>query len=126
MISGANMILQKTKQIIIVNGALKLTTEKLVAQLKQASAGAFRAADADARKMWLVAGRPKVIARTLGEDDFYDLLLKAQRRKLPLYRVGDGTLGIGPTCEAQIEQLTTLIDLYMWVRQNALNAVPLR
>lgn len=126
MISGTNMILQKTKQIIIVNGALKLSTEKLVAQLKQASAGAFRAADADARKMWLVAGRPKVIARTLGEDDFYDLLLKAQRRKLPLYRVGDDTLGIGPACEIQIEQLTMLLDLYMWVRQNALNAVPLR
>lgn len=124
--TSSTQLLQKTKQMIIVNGALKLTTDKLVAQLQQASAGAFRAADADARKMWLVAGRPKVIARTLGEDDFYDLFLKAQRRKLPLYRVGDGTLGIGPACEAQIEQLTTLLDLYMWVRQNAINAIPLR
>lgn len=118
---SSTQTLQKTKQIIIVNGALKLSTEKLVENLQQASAGAFRAADANAKKMWLVAGRPKIIARTIGEDDFYDLLLQAQRRKLPLYRVGDGTIGIGPACEIQIEQLTTLIDLYMWVRQNALN-----
>lgn len=121
---SSTQTLQKTKQIIIVNGALKLSTEKLVENLQQASAGAFRAADANAKKMWLVAGRPKVIARTIGEDDFYDLLLQAQRRKLPLYRVGDGTIGIGPVCEIQIEQLTTLIDLYMWVRQNALNTTP--
>lgn len=118
--------LQKTKQIIIVNGMLKLSTEKLVTHLQQASAGAFRAADANARKMWLVAGRPKVIARTLGEDDFYDLLSRAQRRRLPFYRVGDGTLGIGPVCEMQIDQLTMLLDLYGWVRQNALNKVSLR
>ncbi len=126
-------ILRNMKQMIIINAVLKLPKEKLVAHIFQASVGAFiEAAKAD-RKTWLKEGRPKIILKALSEDDFQDLLLKAERRKLPIFRVEDvdasptsgiACVGIGPVCDTQIEQLTMVFDFYGWVRQNALNARP--
>lgn len=126
-------IFKNMKQMIVVNAALKLSTEKLAVQMARASAGAFIEADQLDRKIWLKEGRPQIVLKALSEDDLQDLLSKAERRKLPIYRVANGgqvdsgagslaCIGIGPVCDTQIEMLTMVLDFYGWVRQNALNA----
>ncbi len=119
------------KQMIIVNVALKVPKEKLAVQMARASAGAFIEANKFDRKVWLKAGRPQIVLKALGEEDLEDLLSKAERRKLPIYRVnntdistdpGIACIGIGPVCDLQIEQLKMVLDFYGWVRQNAMNA----
>ena len=127
----ATQTFQNMKQMIIVNAALKLSSQKLATQMALASSGAFIEATKTDRKIWLKEGRPKIVLKALSEDDLQDLLAKAERRNLPIFRVKDTDapttdgltcIGIGPTSEAQIEELTTLLDFYGWVRQHALNA----
>ena len=125
-----SQIFQNMKQMIIVNETLNLPTEKLAVQMAQASSGAFVEANKKDRRIWLKAGRPQIILKALSEDDLQDFLSKAEQRKLPIYRVEDADasptggiacIGIGPACDAQIEQLAKVLDFYVWVRQNALN-----
>jgi peptidyl-tRNA hydrolase len=122
---------QNMKQMIIVNAALKMPTDALAIQMARASAGAFIAANKSDRKIWLKAGRPQIVLKALGEEDLEDLLSKAERRKLPIYRVnntkistdqGIACIGIGPVCDLQVDQLKMVLDFYGWVRQNAMNA----
>jgi len=121
---------QKMKQIIAVNTTLKLPTEKLIAQMIKASTGAFGKADKVNRKIWLKAGRPQILLKALSDDDLQDLILKAERRKLPVYRLEEDVdtatrsiacISIGPAADAQINQLIMVLDFYGWVRQNASN-----
>ena len=125
--------LQKTKQIIVINEARKPSTETVLAQMAQASAGAFVEAEQDAREIWMMTGRPRMLLKALGEDDFQDFLAKAEQRKLPICRVmnaeaidsstdGFTCLGIGPASDEQIDELAKVLDFYNWVRQNAFNA----
>lgn len=122
---------QSMKQMIVVNAALKLSVHKLAAQMALASSGAFVEASKTDRKTWLKEGRPQIMLKALSEDDLQDLLVKAERRNLPIFRVKDTDepsteritcIGIGPTNQAQIEQLTMVLDFYGWVRQHARNA----
>ena len=125
--------LQKTKQIIVINEARKPSTETVMAQMAQASAGAFVEAEQDAKETWLMTGRPWMLLKALGEDDFRDFLAKAEQRKLPICRVMDvdatasstdgfTCLGIGPASVEQMDELAKVLDFYNWVRQNAFNA----
>jgi peptidyl-tRNA hydrolase len=122
---------QNMKQMIIVNATLKLPSTKLAAQIAQASAGAYIEAAKMDRKIWLKEGRPQVVLKALSEDDLQDLLTKAERRNLPIFRVKDvdganagciTCIGIGPVSEVQIEQLTLVLDFYGWAHQYAQNA----
>lgn len=129
--SAANIkTFEKMKQIIAVNTTLKLPTEKLIAQMIRASAGAFGKANKANRKIWLKAGRPQILLKALSDDDLQDLILKAERRKLPVYRLEEDTdavtrsiacISIGPASDVQISQLIMVLDFYGWVRQNASN-----
>lgn len=122
---------QNMKQMIIVNAALKAPAEALAVQMACASAGALIEANKFDQKIWLKAGRPQIVLKALDEEDLEDLLSKAERRKLPIYRVNNtdistdqdiACIGIGPVCDLQIEQLKMVLDFYGWVRQHAMNA----
>lgn len=125
--------LQNMKQIIIVNETLKMPKKRRVAQMSQASIGAYFEAGKDAKKVWLKEGRPKIVLQALDQDDLQDLRSKAERNKLPIYFVEHKTraanstgmiacMGIGPVADSQIDALIEVFNYYRWVRESALNA----
>jgi peptidyl-tRNA hydrolase len=126
-------VFHNMKQIIVINEALKAPEEKRVAQVARASVGAFLEAGKNARKTWLHEGRPKVVLNAFDEEDLQDLLSKAERRRLPIYLVGDtgqaatstgsvACLGIGPACDTLVDELMEVLNFYRWVRENVANA----
>ena len=120
------------KQIIVVNTILKMPEGKRIAQVARASIGAFLEAGRDARKTWLHEGRPKIVLNAFDTKDLQDLLSKAERRKLPVYLVGEtgqaaaavnnvACLGIGPAHDSQINELMKILNFYCWVHENVVN-----
>ena len=125
--------LQNMKQIIIVNETLKMPKKRRVAQMSQASIGAYFEAAKDAKKVWLKEGRQKIVLKALDQDDLQDLRSKAERHKLPICFIEHKTraatatgmiscLGIGPVCDDQVDELLEVFNFYRWVRESALNA----
>lgn len=121
------------KQIIVINEALQPSEGKRVAQVARASVGAFLEAGKNARKTWLHEGRPKIVLNVFDTKDLQDLLSKAERRRLPVYLVGETgqtataasnatCLAIGPAKDTQIDELMEILNFYCWVHENVLNA----
>ena len=110
------------KQVIVVNESLKLPRGKLAAQVAHAAVGAFLEATAEAQRLWLAEGMPKVVLKSESADELKELEQAAQRRGVPAYLICDagktvvpaGTitcLGLGPASEDQLDELTGKLKL---------------
>jgi len=110
------------KQVIVVNGSLKLPRGKLAAQVAHAAVAAFCVASRKAKRKWLGTGMPKVVLRTDSEEDLRRLLALALKRRIPAQLIHDagktvvaeGTitcLGLGPADEDEIDALTGHLKL---------------
>ncbi len=130
-------VFHNMKQIIVINKVLEQPEEKRVAQMARASIGAFLEAGKDARKTWLHEGSPKTVLNVFNKKDLQDLLSKAERRRLPIYLVGETgqatatldaavCLGIGPASDTQIDALMDVLNFYSWVRENLVDTRFLR
>jgi peptidyl-tRNA hydrolase len=105
------------KQIIVVNESLKLPRGKLAAQVAHAAVAAFLEASAEAQRLWLAEGMPKVVVKSESADELRQLEEAAQRRGIPACLITDagktvvpaGTttcLGLGPALENELDKLT--------------------
>jgi len=110
------------KQVILVNGALKLPRGKLAAQVAHASLGSFLLTSKSAQREWLGDGMPKVVLHCESEADLLQFESRAANSKLPVALVRDaghtvveaGTvtcLGIGPADDSAIDELTGELKL---------------
>jgi len=107
----------KIKQIIVVNGSLKLPRGKLAAQVAHAAVAAFLEASEGAKQIWLAAGMPKVVLGSESAEHLTQLENEAKRRGVPAHIVADagrtvvpaGTitcLGLGPADADELNELT--------------------
>jgi peptidyl-tRNA hydrolase len=105
------------KQAIIVDKSLKLPRGKLAAQVAHAAVAAFLEAGQEARQQWLDEGMPKVVLKVDSQAALMTLQELAQQQKIPAQLIADagrtvvsgGTitcLGLGPTNEENLDQLT--------------------
>lgn len=126
-----SQITNHMKQMIVVNNSLELSEETWIAQVACASIGAFIESGCTNRKVWLKEGRPKTVLSAFDEKDLRDLLLNAERLKLPVYVVGEQgqaasptdilvCLGIGPAPNIEIDKLAGVLNFYGWVRKNVM------
>jgi peptidyl-tRNA hydrolase len=110
------------KQIIVVNESLKLPRGKLAAQVAHAAVAAFLEANAEAKRLWLAKGMPKVVLQSESADELKQLEEAAQRRGIPACLITDagktvvpaGTitcLGLGPAWENELDELTGELKL---------------
>ena len=110
------------KQIIIVNESLKLPRGKLAAQVAHAAVAAFLGASAEAKRLWLAKGMPKVVLQSDSAEELKRLEEAAQKRGIPAYLIVDagktvvpaGTitcLGLGPASENELDELTGELKL---------------
>lgn len=110
------------KQVIIVNGSLKLPKGKLAAQVAHAAVASFLDADATAQRQWLNSGMPKIVLKAATEIELIDIQQQAVACNLPAHLIRDagktvveaGTitcLGLGPAEPAKIDALTTHLKL---------------
>jgi peptidyl-tRNA hydrolase len=111
-----------TKQVIVVNDALRLPRGKLAAQVAHAAVAAFLRAPRDAQGQWLTEGMPKVVVRCLDEQALLDLEAKAIAAGLPVELIRDagrtvvaaGTatcLGVGPAEAGAVDAVTGTLRL---------------
>ncbi len=105
------------KQVIVVNEALRLPRGKLAAQVAHASVEAFLLAKLEARQLWCKEGMPKIVLEAGSDVELIKLEQRAREAGLAVALIRDaghtvvapGTvtcLGIGPTQDASIDQLT--------------------
>jgi peptidyl-tRNA hydrolase, PTH2 family len=110
------------KQIIVVNESLKLPRGKLAAQVAHAAVAAFVEASAEAKRIWLAQGMPKVVLHGESADELKQLEEAAQERGIPVCLITDagktvvpaGTitcLGLGPALENELDELTRDLKL---------------
>lgn len=122
---------QGMKQIIIINDTLQMPRNQRAAQIARASIGAFFEAGKENKKAWIKEGRPKIVLNVLDKDDLQDLLIKAEKCKLPVCLIEDNAgqasptntivcLGIGPVSEIQANQLVEILDYYRRIRESTL------
>ncbi len=107
----------RTKQVIVVNQALRLPMGKLAAQVAHAAIGAFLTAGRDQQTAWLHAGMPKIVLAVQTETALRELETQAHAAGIAAFLVQDagrtvvaaGTttcLGIGPAPATAIDVLT--------------------
>jgi peptidyl-tRNA hydrolase len=112
----------ETKQVIVVNEALRLPRGKLAAQVAHAAVGAFVEAREEAKQAWLISGMAKIVLKVDGEADLTRLYELAIHRKIPARLIRDagktvvveGTLtclGLGPAGDSDLDELTGQLKL---------------
>ena len=105
------------KQVIIINGSLKLPRGKLAAQVAHAAVASFLAAGSSYQKTWLDGGMPKVVVSANDQQEVLEYYQKALTANLPTQLIKDagktviaaGTItciGIGPAPEREIDRIT--------------------
>lgn len=110
------------KQVIVVNAALRLPKGKLAAQVAHAAVGAFLEANAEARRVWLEEGMPKVVLKGNSAEELLGLQALAMQRCIPTCLINDagrtvvpaGTVtcvGLGPARDDEIDELTGNLKL---------------
>jgi peptidyl-tRNA hydrolase len=110
------------KQVIIINGSLKLPKGKLAAQVAHAAVASFVAAPSKNKKAWLDAGMPKIVLSASGEQELLETYQKALNANLPSQLIKDagrtviaaGTItcvGVGPALGEKIDQITGQLKL---------------
>jgi peptidyl-tRNA hydrolase len=110
------------KQIIVVDESLKLPRGKLAAQVAHAAVAAFLEASAEAQRLWLAEGMPKVVLQTESADKLKQLEELAQSRGIPACLISDagktvlpaGTItcvGLGPASDNELDKLTGELKL---------------
>ncbi len=112
----------RVKQVIIINGPLKLPKGKLAAQVAHAAVASFLDANSSRQKEWLDEGMPKVVLSANSERELIEYYQKALNANLPAQLIKDagrtvikaGTLtciGIGPAPEKDIDRITDHLKL---------------
>jgi len=107
----------RVKQVIIINGALKLPKGKLAAQVAHAAVASFVAAPSKNQKAWIDVGMPKIVLSASSEQELLEYYQKAINANLPSQLIKDagktviaaGTItciGVGPALEKKIDQIT--------------------
>ena len=110
------------KQVIVVNGALRLPIGKLAAQVAHAAVAALLSADTPTLEAWLEAGMPKIVLRANDATQVQALADAARAAGLPSAVIHDadktviaaGTLtcaGIGPATSEAIDAITGKLSL---------------
>jgi peptidyl-tRNA hydrolase len=110
------------KQVIIINGSLKLPKGKLAAQVAHAAVASFVAAPAKNQKAWLDAGMPKIVVSASNEKELLEYYQKAISARVPSQLIKDagrtviaaGTItciGVGPALENKVDKITGQLKL---------------
>ena len=105
------------KQVILIRNDLKLPKGKLAVQVSHASVASLVKSHKDDIKKWQDQGQKKVVLKVAGMDDFNDIVIKLEKKKIPYFLVRDagltqlspGTataLGIGPVLSREIDEIT--------------------
>ena len=110
------------KQVIVVDGSLRLPPGKLAAQVAHAAVAALLGAAPEAQRAWFEQGMPKIVLQARGSVELQRLEAQAQEAGLPAHLIADagrtvlepGTvtcLGIGPAPAEQIDRITGTLPL---------------
>jgi peptidyl-tRNA hydrolase, PTH2 family len=110
------------KQVIVINGGLKMSIGKTAAQAAHAAVGAAERASAKQRAQWAEFGVTKIVTIVADEDRLLALTAKAHEYRLPHFLVADAgrteiepgsltALGIGPAEAALIDKITRSLPL---------------
>lgn len=114
--------MNKFKQVIVANEALKLPRGKLAAQVAHASVASLLGADRNHIQAWLDEGMPKVVLAGHTEADIVSCYEKALAAKVATQLIRDagrtviaaGTItcvGIGPAPCDEIDRITAELKL---------------
>ncbi len=114
--------MNKYKQVIVVNEALKLPRGKLAAQVAHASVATLLVADRNHIQAWLDDGMPKVVLAGNTEADVVSCYEKAVAAKIATQLIRDagrtvvaaGTItcvAIGPAPYDEIDRITAELKL---------------
>lgn len=110
------------KQVIVVNGALKLPPGKMAAQVAHASISAFLRASNERQQEWLNAGMPKIVVVCSFEEDLNRLMSAANDAEIAASLIHDagktvlpaGTLtclGLGPAPAHEVDPIIGELEL---------------
>ncbi|MDA0206725.1 MAG: peptidyl-tRNA hydrolase Pth2 [Acidobacteria bacterium] len=116
------LIMERMKQVIVVDESLVLPTGKLAAQVAHAAVAAFLEASGTAQKAWLTEGMPKIVVAVRSEAELLSLEEQAQKAGVPAAVIRDagrtvvaaGTptcIGLGPATAAEIDKITGALPL---------------
>ena len=108
---------QLLKQMIIVNGSLRLPPGKLAVQVAHAAVATFLTTPLEIQEKWIEEGMTKIVLSAPHEEILLQLFDAAQRVHLPTYLVRDSgktilpadtitCLGIGPAPAVEVNRLT--------------------
>lgn len=109
--------MDRMKQVLVVNEALKLPRGKLAAQVAHASLAAFLEAGDNERVDWLEDGMPKIVLAVKDEEELFRLQELAGQKGIAASIIADagrtvleeGTitcLGLGPARVEAIDEIT--------------------
>lgn len=104
------------KQAIVINADLGMSKGKMAAQACHASLNAYLKSDSEIRSEWKKIGSKKIVLET-SEDDFREIMEKAERLNIPCYKVNDAGLtelepgsktaiALGPDEASKIDKIT--------------------
>ncbi len=110
------------KQVLIVNGSLRLPPGKLAVQVAHAAVAACLSTSGEILEQWIGEGMPKIVLGVADEEPLLRLFDAARQAHLPAYLVRDagktvvraGTitcLGIGPAPNGSVDELTGTLAL---------------
>lgn len=111
----------ETKQAIIINEDLGMSTGKLAAQSCHASLNAYLKSSGEEKSDWKSSGQKKIVLEASGSE-FDELMGRAERLNIPCYKVIDAGLtevesgsqtaiGLGPDKASKIDQITGELEL---------------
>lgn len=111
------------KQAIVARTDIGMGKGKLAAQVAHASLSAYENTDRRARSDWKGGGQKKVVLKTSGEREIFELADKAEREGLPHAVIRDaghtqlesGTvtaLAVGPARDELVDRVTGDLSLY--------------
>ncbi len=114
--------MDRMKQVLVVNEALKLPRGKLAAQVAHASLAAFLEAGEDERVDWLEDGMPKIVLAGEDQEELFRLQELAGLKGIPARFIADagrtvlaeGTvtcLRLGPARVEVIDEVTGNLKL---------------
>lgn len=116
------LIMERMKQVIVIDESLVLPTGKLAAQVAHAAVAAFLEAAGPAQEAWLKEGMPKIVVAVRSETELLSLEEQALQAGVPAAVIRDagrtvivpGTvtcLGLGPATAAEIDKITGALPL---------------